>query len=194
MGNVIAGFRSSALGTTVLGQAIHFAHRAFVCAGRLSRSVDELCGPDGFPFKRHAQRREKIMRFALVTALFALLLIAGTSLPAAAAGASDNMRERDTRDRAAARSDDGLQSGRRRTARATTSDTDEDYEARPRQRYEADDGDRPRYTKRRHAHAAKRSGRSRPSARSSAPGSRATDCWSVPPRAATRSLRSPHLR
>ena len=82
------------------------------------------------------------MRFVLVTALFALL-IAGTSLPAAAAGASDHMREKDTRDRAAAwMSDDGPSFERRRVARATTSDMDEDYEVRPRQRHQSD-GRRP---------------------------------------------------
>lgn len=90
------------------------------------------------------------MRFVLVTALFALMV--GTSLPAAAAGASDHLREKDTRDRAAAwMSDDGPQFERRRVARATTSDMDEDFEARPRQRYQAEDGDRPRATKRRQA-------------------------------------------
>ena len=52
------------------------------------------------------------MRFVLVTALFALMV--GTSLPAAAAGASDHLRERDTRERAAAwTSDDGPQFERR---------------------------------------------------------------------------------
>jgi len=95
------------------------------------------------------------MRFVLVTALFALL-IAGTSLPVAAAGASDHMREKDTRDRAAAwTSDDGPSFERRRVARATTSDMDEDYEVRPRQRYQSEDEDRPRAAKRRHAGKAK---------------------------------------
>jgi rare lipoprotein A len=95
------------------------------------------------------------MRFVLVTALFALL-IAGTSLPVAAAGANDHMREKDTRDRATAwTSDDGPSFERRRVARATTSDMDEDYEVRPRQRYQSEDEDRPRAAKRRHAGKAK---------------------------------------
>ena len=99
------------------------------------------------------------MRFVLVTALFALL-IAGTSLPVAAAGASDHLREKDTRYRGSAwMSDDGPRFERRRVARATTSDMDEDYEAAPRQRYQSDDEDRPRATKRRHADKAKHTGR-----------------------------------
>lgn len=95
------------------------------------------------------------MRFVLVTALFALL-IAGTSLPVAAAGASDHVREKDTRDRGDAwMSEDGPRFERRRVARATTSDMDEDYEVRPRQRYQSEDEDRPRAAKRRHAGKAK---------------------------------------
>ena len=95
------------------------------------------------------------MRFVLVTALFALL-IAGTSLPVAAAGASDHMREKDTRDRGDAwMSEDGPRFERRRVARATTSDMDEDYEVRSRQRYQSEDEDRPRAAKRRHAGKAK---------------------------------------
>lgn len=94
------------------------------------------------------------MRFVLVTALFALVLNAGASLPAAA-GASDHIRERDNRDRAAAWSDEGPRFKRQRVARATASDVDEDYEAKSRRSYQSEDGDRPRYTKRRHAGKAK---------------------------------------
>jgi rare lipoprotein A len=108
------------------------------------------------------------MRFVLVTALFALL-IAGTSLPVAAAGASDHLREKDTRDRGAAwMSDDGPRFERRRVARATTSDMDEDYDARPRQRYQSQDEDRPRAAKRRHAGKAKHAKRHRQAARRTA--------------------------
>ena len=108
------------------------------------------------------------MRFVLVAALFALL-IAGTSFPAAAAGASDHMREKDIRDRSVAWSDDSPKFERQRVARATTSDMDEDYEAGPRQRYQRGDEDRPRTAKRRqagkaqhakrHQHAARRTTR-----------------------------------
>lgn len=94
------------------------------------------------------------MRFVLVTALFALL-IAGASLPAAAAGASDHIREKDIRDRSVVWSDDSPKFERRRVARATTSDMDEDYEVRPRQRYQSEDEDRPRAAKRQHAGKAK---------------------------------------
>lgn len=95
------------------------------------------------------------MRIFWVTALFALLLNAGTSLPAAA-GANDHVREKNIRDRADAWSDEGERMPRRRMARATTTDIDDDAEARPRHRYQADDGDRPRATtKRRHAGKAK---------------------------------------
>ena len=94
------------------------------------------------------------MRFVLVTALFALMLNAGTS-PAAAAGASDHIRQKDNRDRTAAWSDEVPKAERRRMARATTVDVDEDYEARPRRSTRLEDGDRPRYTKRRHAGKAK---------------------------------------
>ena len=101
------------------------------------------------------------MRFVLVTALFALL-IAGTSLPVAAAGASDHLREKDTRDQGSAwMSDDGPRFERRRVARATTSDMDEYYEARPRQRYQSEDEDRPRAAKRRHAGKAKHASKAR---------------------------------
>jgi rare lipoprotein A len=92
------------------------------------------------------------MRFVLVTALFALVLNAGASLPAAA-GASDHIRQKDSRDRSW--SDESPRTERRRVARATTSDIDEDYEARPRRSTQSEDGDRPRYTKRRHAAKAK---------------------------------------
>ena len=94
------------------------------------------------------------MRFVLVTALFALLIV-GTSLPAAAAGASDHIREKDIRDRTVVWSDGSPKFERQRVARATTSDTDEDYEARPRQRYQSGDEDRPRAAKRQHAGKAK---------------------------------------
>ena len=108
------------------------------------------------------------MRFVLVTALFALL-IAGTSLPVAAAGASDHLREKDTRDRGTAwMSDDGPRFERQRVARATTSDMDEEYEARPRQRYQSDDEDRPRAAKRRHAGKAKHAKRHQHAARRTA--------------------------
>jgi rare lipoprotein A len=95
------------------------------------------------------------MRTFWVTALFALLLNIGTSLPAAA-GASDHVRAKDIRDRADAESDDRQRMPRKRLARASTSDIDDDFEASPRRRYQADDGNRPRYTKRRHARSAKR--------------------------------------
>lgn len=108
------------------------------------------------------------MRFVLVTALFALLF-AGTSLPVAAAGASDHMREKDTRDRATAwMSDDGPSFERRRVARATTSDMDEDYEVRPRQRHQRVDEDRPRASKRQHAGKAKHAKRHQQAARRTA--------------------------
>jgi rare lipoprotein A len=94
------------------------------------------------------------MRFVLLTALFALALNAWASLPAAA-GASDHIRDKDKRDRAAAWSDEGPRFRRQRVARATTSDVDEDYEARPRRSTQSEDGDRPRYTKRRHTRKAK---------------------------------------
>lgn len=89
------------------------------------------------------------MRFVLVTALFALAMNAAASLPAAAHTGDYVRQKEETRERG--RSSEK----RRRVARATTSDMDEDYEARPRQRYQAEDDDRPRYTKRRHAGKAK---------------------------------------
>jgi rare lipoprotein A len=95
------------------------------------------------------------MRLVLVTALLALGLSVGASLPAAASGSSDHVRQKDVRDRAS--SDDESRPARRRVARATTGDIDEDYEARPRQRYEASDDDRPRASPRRQARAVKRS-------------------------------------
>jgi rare lipoprotein A len=94
------------------------------------------------------------MRFVLLTALFALALNAWASHPAAA-GASDHIRDKDKRDRAAAWSDEGPRFRRQRVARATTSDVDEDYEARPRRSYQSEYGDRPRYTTRRHTRKAK---------------------------------------
>jgi len=94
------------------------------------------------------------MRFVLVAALFALMFNAGTSV-AAASGASDHIRQKDNRDRAAAWSDEVPKAERRRVSRATTSDVDEDYEAKPGRSTRSDDGDRPRYTKRRHAGKAK---------------------------------------
>ena len=95
------------------------------------------------------------MRFVLVTALLALGLSVGVSLPAAASGSSDHVRQKDVRDRASG--DDESRPARRRVARATTGDIDEEYEARPRQRYEASDDDRPRASQRRQARAVKRS-------------------------------------
>lgn len=89
------------------------------------------------------------MRFVLVTALFALAMNAAASLPAAARTGDHVRQKEETRERGRSGEE------RRRVARATTSDMDEDYEARPRQRYQAEDDDRPRYTKRRHAGKAK---------------------------------------
>lgn len=97
------------------------------------------------------------MRFVLVSAFLALLSMAGSPLPAAAAGASDHIREKDIRDRAVMWADEGPRFERRRVARATTSDTDEEYEARPRQRYQLNDEDRPRNAQRRQARSTKRS-------------------------------------
>ena len=94
------------------------------------------------------------MRFVLLTALFALVLNAGASLPVAA-GASDHIRQKDNRDRAAAWWDEGTRFKSQRVARATVSDFDEDYEAGSRRSYQSEDGDRPRSTKRRHAGKAK---------------------------------------
>lgn len=97
------------------------------------------------------------MRFVLVGAFFGLL-VSGASLPAAAAGASDHVREKDVRDRAAAwSSDDGPTFERRRVARATTADVEEEYEARPRQRDLSEESERPRAERRQQARSAKRS-------------------------------------
>lgn len=98
------------------------------------------------------------MRFVLVTALAALVLNVGASLPAAASGSSDHVREKHVRDRSKSWLDDGPQFERQRVARATTSDMDEDYIVTRRQRAEAEDSDRPRAAKRQ-ARAAKKSGR-----------------------------------
>jgi rare lipoprotein A len=98
------------------------------------------------------------MKFVLVTALLAVLVMAGKANPAAAAGASDHLREKDIRDRSVLWTDDGPPKfERRRVARATTSDADEDYDIRPRQRYQLDDADQARSTPRRQARSVKRS-------------------------------------
>ena len=91
------------------------------------------------------------MRLCWVTALFALLLIAGTSLPAQRPAPAIRSREKDIADRAEAGRMTAASSSASAWRGLRPATRDEDYEARPRQRYEPSDDDRPRYTKRRHA-------------------------------------------
>ena len=95
------------------------------------------------------------MRFVLVTALFALADRWDIAPRCSSRRQRSYAREGQPGPGPLAWSDEGPRFERRRVARATTSDMDEDYEARPRQRYQSEDEDRPRYTKRRHAGKAK---------------------------------------
>lgn len=99
------------------------------------------------------------MRFVLVAAASALL--AGTALSGtAAASPSNDQIGRNNWGRPVVWPDMGPpRFTRQRVARATINDADEDYDARIRRGYQTDDGDRPRYRKRRSARTAKRAER-----------------------------------
>jgi rare lipoprotein A len=92
-------------------------------------------------------------------ALLAVLLSAGTALPAAA-NTGDNVRKKDSRKLAMIERGEGRRLDRRRIARASIADDNESYEAS--HRYVTDDEDAPRYTKRRSSrHVARRHHRHR---------------------------------